>query len=125
MDRSRGAARLAVAVLLVGLGLGHFFFGLANFGFVERLPENLDVLVEGVSACIAAGSLLWAAADQVRRKPWASKVVFGAVVFVLGMALSISTGASTPEMMQVVLPVLLVSGVKLILEKRASWTSNS
>ena len=120
----RYVSRVGVRVLLVGLALFHFFFGIANFRFVERLPDNLDVLIEGVSAWVAAGCVSWATSNHIRRKPWASLVVLGAAVFTGGMLVSISTGASTPEMIQVVVPVLLVGAVAWIVEKRAIREQN-
>ena len=115
----RSAGRVVVGLLLLGLALFHFIFGIANFGFVERLPENLDVLIEGVSAWVAAACLSWATRNHLRRKPWASSVVLGGSVFTAGMLISIATGASTPEMIQVVAPVLLVGGVAWIIERPA------
>lgn len=116
---SQRAARSLVCVLLVALGSAHFFFGVANFGFVEGLPDDLDVLIEGMTACAAAISLFWGATNQIRRKPWALKVLLGGVTFAAGMTLSVVTGASTPDMLQVVLPVLLTGTVAYVLEKRS------
>ena len=115
----RSAGRVVVGLLLMALALFHFFFGIANFGFVERLPENLDVLIEGVSAWVAAACLFWAMRNHLRGKPWAALVALGGSVFTAGMLISISTGASTPEMIQVVVPVLLVGGVAWIMERVA------
>lgn len=119
MALARRIGRVAVGLLLVALGLGHFFFGLANFGFVERIPENLDVLIEGAAAWIAAASLFWGTVNQLRRKRWAVIVLFGGAAFAAGMMVSVATEASTPNMLQVVLPALVVGGVALLVEKRS------
>ena len=85
MDTSaRRAGRLIFAVVLIVLALGHVLFALANFGFVERLPDNLDVLIEGIAASIAAGSLFWGAINHIRGTAWAAFVVVGDVRLLQG-----------------------------------------
>lgn len=56
-QRQRGllSRRLAGALLLTILGIGHVLFGVTNFGFVERLPGDL-----------ATGSALCAPAKTVK-----------------------------------------------------------
>lgn len=126
MRRSRTAAAFVHAVvglLLVAVGLGYFFFGVANFSFVERFPEDVDVLIEGVTAWIAAAALLWAALNHFSRKPWSAIVLLGGAAFTAGMMVSVATGASTPSMLQVVLPVLLVGASALLVEKRSEHST--
>lgn len=112
------AARGAVALVLITLGLWHVLFALVNFGYVEKLPEHLDVLVEGTAALVAGASLLWAAARHLQRRPWGAIAAGGACVFAAGMGVSVASGASTPEMFQVVVPALLVAGIGLVIEAR-------
>ena len=124
-DRSRGtrswfvrAAHAALVVALVILGLWHGLFALVNFGYVEQLPENLDVLVEGTAALLAGSSLLWAAARHLQRRRWGLIALGGACIFAAGMGVSVASGASTPEMFQVAVPALFIAGVRLVVEVR-------
>jgi peptidoglycan/LPS O-acetylase OafA/YrhL len=113
------AAHAALVVVLVALGLWHLMFALVNFGYIEKLPDNLDVLVEGIAAFGAGASLLWAAARQFQKRRWGAIALAGACVFALGMGVSVASGASTPEMFQVIVPALLIAGIRLVVEARA------
>lgn len=115
----RSAWRIVVLGLLLLLAIGHFFFALANLRYIERLPENLDVLIESIGASLAAGSLFWATAKHARRQRWATIVLLGSCAFAAGMTVSVATGASTPGMLQVVVPSLAVGAVALTLEGRS------
>ena len=112
------AGHVALVVVLILLGTWHALFALVNFGYVERLPENLDVLVEGIAALAAGVSLLWAAARHLQRRSWGAIALGGACVFAAGMGVSVASGASTPEMFQVVVPALFVAGIRLLVEAR-------
>lgn len=110
--------RVIIAVLVILLGLGHLFFAVANFGFIDRLPENLDVMIEALTALIAAGALLWAAVNIIRRKPSAPIILIGGCAFLGGLLVSIAGGASTPEMLQVVIPVFAAGLIAVVLDRR-------
>lgn len=109
--------RVAVVILLGVLAFFHFSFALANFGFVESLPRDLNVLFEGLSALIAAGSLAWASRRQLEHRSWGHIVVGGGLAFLAGMSLSVATGASGPEMFQVVIPIIVVGLTAALLER--------
>lgn len=115
----RSACRIAVFGLLLLLAIGHFLFALANLRYVERLTENLDVLIESIGAFLAAGSLFWATAKHARRQRWATIALLGSCAFAAGMTVSVATGASTPGMLQVVVPSFAVGTVALALEARS------
>ena len=84
-------------VLLV-LGLGHALFAMTNFGFVEQLPDDLNIAAEGVGAIVAGAALGWAGVDRARGgRPWRVVMLAGAF-FVATMIVSIATGASDPQM---------------------------
>lgn len=110
--------RLAVALFLLILAIGHSLFALANIGFIERLPKDLDVLVEAIGSSIAAAAFLWAAWNHFRRRAWGKIVLAGAAVFACAMTVSIFSGASSPEMIQVVIPALVVAVVRTLVERR-------
>ena len=96
-------ARIAVAVVLLVLGLGHVLFALTNFGFVEELPEDLNIAAEGVGAAVAGAALGWAGMDRARGgRPW-RVVMLAGTFFVATMIVSIATGASAPQMILVAL----------------------
>lgn len=122
MSVTRRLVRILVALVLTLLGLGHLLFGLANFRFVEELPGSLDVLLEGIAAATAAGTLFWAAVNHVRGRRWGVLVLLGGLAFAAGMVLSVTTGASTPGMLQVVVPILSVAVVALLGER---WSRGS
>lgn len=113
---SEKPVRLLVAVLLAVLGLGHFLFALVNFGYVERLPDNLDVLIEGLGASLAGSFLVWSATRHGRQQRWGLIVLFGGVMFLAGMITSVSRGASSPSMLQVVVPIFAVGLLRLSIE---------
>ena len=109
--------RVIFAALFILLGLGHLFFAVANFGFVERLPQNLDVLIEALTALIAAGSLPWAAVNLVRRKPSVHIILIGGCAFLGGLLVSIAGGASTPGMLQVVIPIFAAGLIAVVFDR--------
>ncbi len=113
----RKPGRLLAAILLAVLAVGHFLFAVVNFGYVERLPENLDVLIERLSASLAAASLVWGANSHVQKKPWGGIVLVGGFVFLAGMVTSVLSGASTPSMFQVVIPIFTLGIVRLLIER--------
>ena len=89
-------------VLLV-LGVGHVLFALTNFGFVEQLPEDLNIVAEGIGAMVAGAALGWAGVDRAKGgRPWRVVLLAGAF-FVATMIVSIATGASDPQMILVAL----------------------
>ena len=107
-ERGWPVARIVIALALVVLGLGHVFFALTNFGFVEQLPDDLNVLAEGVGAAVAGTALGWAGVNRARSgRPWRVVILAGAF-FVATMIVSVATAASGPQMILISLfaPVL-------------------
>ena len=119
-QRQRGvlSRRLAGALLLTILGIGHVLFGVTNFGFVERLPGDLAVIGEGAGAVITGTVCIWAGVSRARGGwPWLV-VLAASGVFVVMMALSVITGFSDPPMLLVSLTVPVISSTALLLDRQ-------
>ena len=112
-------ARIVVALVLLALGLGHVLFALTNFGFVEELPDDLNVAAEGVGAAVAGAALAWAGVDRARGgRPWRVVMIAGAF-FVATMVVSIATGASGPQMILVSLFAPALGATASVVDARA------
>ena len=107
-------SRILLAVGLAVLGVGHVLFGFANFGFVETLPDDLNVAAEGTGALVVGLALLWSAARALRGTAitWRMLLLAGGL-FVATMIVSIATGASDPPMLLVSLAAPLVALIGL------------
>ena len=115
-------ARIIVAVVLLALGLGHVLFALTNFGFVEQLPDDLNIVAEGVGAAVAGVALGWAGVHRARGgRPW-RVVTLAGTFFVATMIVSIATGASGPQMILVALFAPALGATAFALDNRRSTT---
>ena len=122
VDRTR-LIRLGAAIGFTVLGMFHLLFAAANIRFVERLPADLNVALEGFGAAIAGIALLRAALHAGHGgTPWRMLLVAGAF-FLVTMIVSILTGASSLSMLVVAMFLPLLAGVGLVGERlRAAET---
>ena len=116
VDRRR-VARVGAAIAFAVLGMFHLLFAAANIRFVERLPADLNVALEGLGAAIAGVALLRAALLAGHgRTPWRLLLVAGAF-FLFTMIVSILTGASTLSMLIVAMFLPVLAGAGLVGER--------
>lgn len=121
----RTLGRVVLAVALAVLGLFHLFFSWANLKFIEDFVGDIVVVLEFAAAFVAALALWWASWRQLKGDGWASIALVGAIVFTLGMIVSIATETSTPSMIQVVVPIWLAWVIGVIREKRVAAAATS